>query len=87
MNPSSTPTPEEQKNLADLLRRRLEIIGDNAWRDADPAAHLDGLKSVSEQIMAVHDAMRGRIHPRLEHFLAGCSYEKALAFLENELMS
>ncbi len=81
------PTAAELESLAGLLRRRLEVIGDLAWRDADPAAHLEGLKTVSEQIMAGHEALRGRIHPRLEHFLSGCSYEKALAFIENELSS
>ncbi|MCH7226308.1 hypothetical protein [Haloferula sp. A504] len=69
-------------DLADLLRRRLEIIADHAWRDRDAAAHLDALRQVSEDIAAWHDQHRGTLPARLEHFLTGCSYDKALAFVE-----
>lgn len=71
-------------DLADLLRRRKETIADHAFRDRDPTAHLDALKSVSEQITAWHQAHRGTLPPRLEHFLGGCSYDKALVFLESD---
>ena len=71
-------------DLAQLLRRRLETIADHDFRDRDPAAHLDALKSVSEEILAWHQARRGTLHPRLEHFLGGCSFDKALRFLESD---
>ena len=71
--------------MATLLRQRLEVIADTDFRDRDPEAHLEKLKTVSEAIFARHDALKGRIHPRLEHFLAGCSYDKALAFIESQL--
>lgn len=69
--------------LAALLRRRLAVIADHEWRDRDPDAHLDALKSVSEEIAATHQRLRGRLPPRLEHFMSGCSYTKALDFIES----
>jgi hypothetical protein len=71
-------------DLATLLQRRVEIISDHAFRDRDPDAHLDALKTVSEQITAWHHAHQGTLPPRLEHFLSGCSYDKALRFLESD---
>ena len=70
------------QDLADLLRRRLEIIADHTWRDRDAASHLDALRQVSEDIAAWHARHRGGLPPRLEHFLSGCSYDKALAYVE-----
>lgn len=70
-------------DLATLLRRRKETIADHAFRDRDPAAHLEALKTVSLEIKAWHDARRGTLPPRLEHFLTGCSFDKALRFLES----
>lgn len=70
-------------DLADLLRCRKETIADHAFRDRDPAAHLEALKAVSLEITAWHEARRGSLHPRLEHFLGGCSFDKALQFLES----
>lgn len=69
-------------DLAALLRRRLDLIADHDFRDRDPDGHLAALREVSESITAWHDRHRGSLPPRLEHFLAGCSYQKALAFLE-----
>jgi hypothetical protein len=68
--------------LADLLRRRRTIIADHAWRDRDAAGHLAALIEVSEAIAATGEELRGEIHPRLDHFLRQCSFEKALAFIE-----
>ena len=77
-----TAEPGRFENLAKLLRRRLEIIADHEFRDRDPEAHLDALRSVSEELVREHGSLRGQIPPRLEHFLGGCSYDKALAFIE-----
>jgi hypothetical protein len=71
-------------DLAALLRRRKETIADHALRDRDPAAHLEALKAVSGEITAWHDTHRGSLPARLEHFLANCSYDKALVLLESD---
>ncbi|MCP4849962.1 MAG: hypothetical protein GY899_18640 [Verrucomicrobiaceae bacterium] len=68
--------------LACLLRKRLNIIADHAFRDRDPQAHLEALKAIFEEIQLEHENLKGKIPPRLEHFLSGCSYDKALAFIE-----
>ncbi len=67
-----------------LLRRRLTIIADHDFRDRDPQSHLAALKEVSESIETEHQNLLGKIHPRLEHFLSGCSYDKALAFIDDQ---
>lgn len=83
----SSPPKAELEALAGLLRHRLHVIADTVWRDRDPTGHLDALREVSEKIMTWHEARRGGLPPRLEHFLTSCSYEKALALIENELIS
>lgn len=70
-------------DLAALLRRRKETIADHAFRDRDPAAHLEALRSVSEEILAWHQAHRGELPARLEHFLTNCSFDKALVYLDS----
>ncbi len=79
-------SPEECEALSGLLRRRLEIIADTGWRDRDSDGHLEALKTVSEEIAARHVDLRDRMHPRLEHFMSNCSYQKALEYLESELI-
>ncbi len=67
--------------LAGLLRRRLEVIADHAWRDRDPEGHLDALREVSTALDA-EAAQVGSVAPaRLRHFLQQRSYEKALDFI------
>lgn len=78
---------EEYAELQSLLQRRLEVIADTEWRDRDPKGQLDALKSVSEALMARHQSWRDRMSPKLEHFMSNCSYQKALDFIENELIS
>lgn len=73
----------ELRALAGLLRERLAVIGDTASRAADPGAHLRRLQTVGEAIFAAHDRLKGRISGQLEHFLQGCSYDKALAMIES----
>ena len=65
-------------DLADLLRQRLAVISDHAWRDRDAASHLDALKSASENITAWTRENRASLDPQLRHFLANCSFDKAL---------
>ncbi len=72
------PTPADLEELANLLERRIQVIGDHEFRDRDAAAHLEKLKTVSEAIVAKHADLKGQIDPRLNHFLENCSYDKAL---------
>jgi hypothetical protein len=69
-------------DLIQLLQRRESIIADHAWRDRDPAGHLDALKSVSEEISAWAARNRDASDARLRHYLANASFAKALAHLE-----
>lgn len=68
--------------LTDLLRRRVAIIADHAWRDRDAAGHLAALQEVSEKISAWTVAHRTEVDAQLRHYLANASYQKALAHLE-----
>ena len=68
--------------LTSILRERLRIIGDHAWRDRDSNGHMKALRDVSERLTAQHDALRDSVPPKLNHYLERCSYDKALAFLE-----
>ncbi|MGL5017334.1 MAG: hypothetical protein ACRDBP_04315 [Luteolibacter sp.] len=68
--------------LLALLRRRLSIIEDHTWRDRDPAAHLEALKTVSEEITAWTAAHRTIVDAQLRHYLGNCSFQKALEHLE-----
>ena len=73
--------------LIDALKSREAIISDHEWRDRDSAAHLNALKEVSERIGDLgRQWSEDPSHPlpaRLRHFLEGCSYQKARAFLES----
>jgi len=75
--------PAETAALTAALRERLAVIRNHALRDADPAAHLEALKTASERLAALTRALPPGTSPRLLHFLQQCSYEKALIFLEN----
>lgn len=68
--------------LHTLLRERLAVIADHAFRDRDPAAHLAALQRVSEALTAEHDRLKSQLPARLNHFLSQSSYSKALDFLE-----
>jgi len=70
-------------DLAKLLETRLAVIADHEFRDRDPEAHLEALKSASLAIEAWHQANRGQIDGNLDHFLTGASYQKALLYLES----
>lgn len=70
--------------LAGLLRRRLAVIADRDWYARDAAGHLAALQSVSEAIEAAAHALPGPVDPQLAHYLDRRSYDKALAFLEEQ---
>ena len=66
--------------LAFDVRLRRAVEGERAPPDAQLAA----LKEVSEEIQSYHAKHRGDFDARLEHFLSGCSFDKALRYLESE---
>jgi hypothetical protein len=73
-----------EKELAAALRRRLEVIGDRALRESDPARHLAELREASERITALQTRLPATVHPQLRHYFERCSYDKALAWIEKE---
>jgi hypothetical protein len=81
----SAPSPAEE--LAEALRLRRALIADREFYARDPAGHLDQLKSASERITLVSTQLPAPVDPQLAHFLERCSYDKALAFLEERQQS
>lgn len=78
------PAPAANSPEADLiaaLRERRALIADEASR-REPEQHLGKLKAVSERIVALGEALPRPVDPQLAHYLARCSYDKALAALE-----
>lgn len=80
--PPEKTHPEEIEKLRHLLKERIAVIADHAWRDRDPATHLDRLCDVSEAISAIHARCKGTLPARFSHYMERMSYQKALAFLE-----
>ncbi|MGV3658788.1 MAG: hypothetical protein ACO1TE_01350 [Prosthecobacter sp.] len=70
-------------HLRTLLQRRIDLIADHAFRDRDPAAHLEALKGVSEEISAEHQRLKPQLPARLNHFLTQASFSKALEYLDS----
>lgn len=68
-------------DLRNALRERLEIIHNEESR-RNPDVHIDRLRTVSEKIDKLQEALPQPIDPRLAHYLQRRSYEKALEFLE-----
>jgi hypothetical protein len=77
------PSAELFSELAVALRERLAVISDRELREKNPEAQLERLKSVSEKIAALQAQLPQSTDPHLAHYLKNCSYDKALAFLEN----
>jgi len=73
--------------LAEALRARLAVIADRDLYARDPNAHLDQLKHASARIDRATAALPRPIDGELTHFLKGCSYQKALAWLERNALS
>jgi hypothetical protein len=68
--------------LAAALRERLAVIADRELFECDPTGHLEHLKAASARIEAAGNALPKPVPGDLAHFLQGCSYQKALAWLE-----
>jgi hypothetical protein len=78
----STDTLQPQQTLAALLQKRIDLIGDHAFRDRDPAGHLAALREVSEALEATFRTVKPQLAPRLRHFMEQASYSKALEYLK-----
>ena len=71
------------EKLAEALRERLKTIADHEFRDRDAVGHLKQLQSASEQIEKLTaEFSREEIDPKLKHYLAQRSYNKALDWIE-----
>lgn len=75
-------SPEAE--LAAALRERRAMIVDETSR-RDPQRHLEKLQAVSEKIAVLEQTLPRPVDPRLAHYLARCSYDKALEALEAKL--
>jgi hypothetical protein len=71
-------------DLAQALRERLAVIGDEASR-RDQAKHIDRLRAVSEKIDRLQESLPPLTDPRLKNYLERKSYDKALEFLQDQL--
>jgi hypothetical protein len=67
--------------LRDALRERLALIADEDSR-RDVQRHVERLRQVSERISDLTAGLPPPVDPRLAHYIARCSYSKALEFLE-----
>jgi hypothetical protein len=71
--------------LAEALRERLGVIADHAHRDRDQAGHLQRLIDVSGRIDALIASLPSQeLDPQFRHYLEKRSYDKALAWIEEE---
>jgi hypothetical protein len=70
--------------LAAALRRRVEVIADREHYQRDPLGHLERLKQSAAEISSIQSQLPDDVDPQLAHFLQRCSYEKALAFIEEK---
>jgi hypothetical protein len=80
---NNSPTPVYQ-DLAAALRERLAVIKDRDLRERDPQAQLRQLQAASERITVLQTQLPAPVDPRLAHYLERCSYDKALAWLEED---
>lgn len=78
-------SPKLYAELAEALRTRLAVIGNQSLRLSDPAGQLQQLQAASERITALQTQLPRPVPGDLAHYLQRCSYDKALAWLEAEL--
>ncbi|MEI8293580.1 MAG: hypothetical protein WCG66_06230 [bacterium] len=71
-----------RKRLHEAVKTRLDIVYDHAWRDRDPAAHLEALKTASARLDDLVANLPSEVDPTLRHYLERQSYTKALDWLE-----
>jgi hypothetical protein len=75
-------TPFVFESLAAALRERLAVVADREHYHRDPAGHLERLKRASTAITTLAGRLPQPLDPKLAHYLDRCSYDKALALLE-----
>ena len=69
-------------SLREALRERVAIIRDEeSRRNAD--AHMTRLRTVSQKIDRLQEALPQPVDSRLAHYLQRRSYDKALEFIES----
>ena len=73
-----------EEELVEALRKRLAVIADRGLRESEPERHLAQLREASERIVALQERLPGNIHPQLRHYFEHCSYDKALAWLDED---
>ena len=81
MTPATPPSPVHRE-LAAALRVRLAVIADREGYARDPQAHLRRLQDASEEITTLQTQLPAPVDRHLAHYLERCSYDKALAWLE-----
>ena len=69
-------------SLATALKERHRIIADRETYHRDPVGHLNSLQNVSEHIEIYARQLPEPVDPTLAHYLQRCSFDKALAFIE-----
>ena len=79
-----TSAPSVCRSLAAALRERVAAIADSEHYQRDSAGHLERLKSIAATIGSLQEQLPSDIDPQLAHYLQRCSFDKALAFLENQ---
>jgi len=78
------PDPVLESLLA-ALNSRLSIVADHAWRDRDPAGHLEGLKAAAGRLDTLVSSLPRDLDPMLRHYLERQSFTKARDWLEEAL--
>jgi hypothetical protein len=73
---------ELHQKLLSVVKGRLDLVADHAFRDRDPASHLAALKSAAAILDAEVSALPANVDPTLRHYLERQSYTKALHWLQ-----
>ena len=73
-------------DLAQALRERLAVIRDERSR-GDEAKHIARLRAVSDKIDRLQTTLPRPVDSRLAHYLQRKSYDKALEFLEGQIIA
>ena len=72
--------------LAAALRERLAIVANEESR-RDAVKHMERLRQISHRLNKLESDLPQPVDPRLKHYLARCSYNKALELLEGRASS
>lgn len=76
--------PTTFDELADALRERIAIIGDETSR-RDAVQHMQRLEKISARLEQLERQLPSDADPRLRHFLQRRSYTKALDLLNESI--